>query len=423
EFYNGATKLGEDLTSPYTYSWSGVSAGNYQLTARAIDNAGTSATSAVVNITVNNPANTAPTVTITSPANNTTYTAPASITIVANASDTDGTVSQVEFFQGTNKLGEVTSSPYSFTWNSVAAGTYALTARATDNLGAASTSAVVNVTVNAPANQGPTVSITSPSNNATFTAPATISIGATASDPDGSVVKVEFFQGTTKLGEDLTSPYSISWESVQAGSYSLTARVTDNLGAVATSEAVNVTVSAPASPSITGFNPTSGAVGTEVTITGTNLSRATSVTFGPSSAQITANSASQVKALVPAVNGKLPRGFNISVSTAGGSVTAKDKFTITPGVAANSTSALQSAEWIEGGVGLVVYPNPFSDKVTVSFALSKEGSYTLSLYDEKGMLIALLKEGKSKANQNHTLEIDGSKLAVGVYFIRLEREG
>ncbi|MFD3002783.1 Ig-like domain-containing protein, partial [Pontibacter toksunensis] len=179
--------------------------------------------------------NQSPSVAITSPANNATYTAPATISIAATASDTDGTVSKVEFFSGTTKLGEDLTSPYSYSWSGVAAGTYSLTARATDNGNAVTTSAAVTVTVSAAANQAPSVAITSPANNATYTAPATIDIAATASDTDGTVSKVEFFSGTTKLGEDLTSPYSYSWSGVAAGTYSLTARATDNGNAVTTS--------------------------------------------------------------------------------------------------------------------------------------------------------------------------------------------
>jgi len=100
--------------------------------------------------TGNNP----PTVSITSPANGATFTAPANITINATASDSDGTVSQVAFYQGATLLGTDTSSPYSFAWNSVGAGSYVLTARATDNGGAVSTSAVVNITVNPPGSGG-----------------------------------------------------------------------------------------------------------------------------------------------------------------------------------------------------------------------------------------------------------------------------
>ena len=66
-----------------------------------------------------------------------------------DASDADGSVSKVEFFNGAAKLGEDTTAPYGFTWSGVAAGTYTLTARATDNLGATTTSAASTITVNA----------------------------------------------------------------------------------------------------------------------------------------------------------------------------------------------------------------------------------------------------------------------------------
>lgn len=94
----------------------------------------------------------------------------------------------------------------------------------------------------APTNQSPTVSITAPVNNATFPAPASMSINANAADADGTISKVEFYQGTTKLGEDLSSPYSFSWSNVAAGTYSLSAKATDNANASTTSGIITVVV-------------------------------------------------------------------------------------------------------------------------------------------------------------------------------------
>ncbi|HXU06142.1 MAG TPA: galactose oxidase-like domain-containing protein, partial [Polyangia bacterium] len=95
----------------------------------------------------------------------------------------------------------------------------------------------------------PTVTLTQPANGATFTAPATIDLAANASDTDGSVTKVEFFNGQTKLGEDTTAPYTFTWSDVGAGSYSLTARATDDLGGATTSLASGITVNnAPPPP-------------------------------------------------------------------------------------------------------------------------------------------------------------------------------
>jgi bacillolysin len=91
----------------------------------------------------------------------------------------------------------------------------------------------------------PTVSITSPAEGAAFPSGSNITITASAADSGGTVTKVEFFEGANKLGEDTTgpSPYSFSWNNVPAGSYTLTAKATDNDGAAATSGPVHITVS------------------------------------------------------------------------------------------------------------------------------------------------------------------------------------
>jgi len=93
------------------------------------------------------PTNAPPTVVIANPTNNAAFTAPANMTITADASDSDGSISRVEFFDAADKLGETTNSPYSLAWSNVAAGTYTLTAKATDNLGATATSAPVTVSI------------------------------------------------------------------------------------------------------------------------------------------------------------------------------------------------------------------------------------------------------------------------------------
>jgi hypothetical protein len=97
-------------------------------------------------------------VSLSSPANNATFTAPANITLTATASDSDGTVSKVEFFSGPSLLATALNSPYNFVWNNVLAGNYSLTATATDNLNASNTSAAVNVTVGSVGTSTPFVS-------------------------------------------------------------------------------------------------------------------------------------------------------------------------------------------------------------------------------------------------------------------------
>jgi hypothetical protein len=91
--------------------------------------------------------NEAPVVTLTEPASGSTLSAPATFSLVANATDADGTIAAVEFFEGGNSLGRVTIPPFVWSWSGVPEGSYLLTAVATDNLGATSSSEGVAVTV------------------------------------------------------------------------------------------------------------------------------------------------------------------------------------------------------------------------------------------------------------------------------------
>jgi len=185
--------------------------------------------------------NSPPTVTLTQPADGASFTAPATISLSATASDTDGTVTKVEFFNGVTKLGEDTTAPFGFTWSGVGAGSYTLTARATDDLGATATSAPSRITVGT-TNVPPTVSLTFPADGASFPWKPTITVTATAADSDGTVTKVEFLDGTKILGQDTTAPYAFTWRNVPVGTHVLTARATDNRGAVTTSSVVSITV-------------------------------------------------------------------------------------------------------------------------------------------------------------------------------------
>ena len=97
-------------------------------------------------LTVSN-ADNPPWVTLTAPSNPADYQAPASIPLSASAQDFDGTVTNVAFYSGTKKLGQVASSPYNFTWSGVPLGHYFVTATATDNGGASRSSDPVEVFV------------------------------------------------------------------------------------------------------------------------------------------------------------------------------------------------------------------------------------------------------------------------------------
>ena len=109
------------------------------------------------------PANQPPSVSLTAPASAAIFTGLASITLSATASDVDGTIERVDFYSGSTLLGSDTSSPYSFSWNDVLAGSYSLTAVARDNAGATTVSATRDITVTAVAL--PSTAVFTPSSN------------------------------------------------------------------------------------------------------------------------------------------------------------------------------------------------------------------------------------------------------------------
>jgi hypothetical protein len=194
----------------------------------------------------------APTVNITTPSAGATFVAPASVELTANANVSGGTVTNVEYFAGTTSLGHATVSPFSVTANIPAAGSYALKAVATAG-GISGTSAVVNITVVS----SPTVTITAPGEGAVFAAPATVNIAANATVSGGTVTNVSFYNQTTLLGSDQSSPFSLTASNLAPGAYSLTAVATAS-GVSGTSAVVNVTVVSPIAITLTGPSASAG---------------------------------------------------------------------------------------------------------------------------------------------------------------------
>ncbi len=143
EFFVDGVSIGTDNSSPYSINYTGT-LGSHTITASATDNLGVVGSSTAITISVGS--NPPPTISITSPLNGDLFVAPAVVTITANASDPNGTVSNVNFYVNGSLVGSDATSPYSFNWTSVI-GTAVITAKATDNQGAQTTSAGVTISV------------------------------------------------------------------------------------------------------------------------------------------------------------------------------------------------------------------------------------------------------------------------------------
>jgi hypothetical protein len=267
EFFIDGTKEGEDNSSPWQYTWN-ATAGSHQITARATDDKGAQKTSSPVSISVSAPTPVPPVVSVTAPTNGAVLTTSSPVTIRATATDTDGTIAKVEFFVNGTSIGEDISSPFEIVWNAVQ-GTTAISAKATDNSNTSTTSESVTVTVNPGSSNLPVVNITSPGAGSHLTANSQVVIEATASDAGGSITKVEFLVNGTKIGEDNTAPYQITWTAL-TGTRNLLARATDNEGNQVNSSVVTVLVNAGTSPVVSISGPASGATiatGSVVSIT------------------------------------------------------------------------------------------------------------------------------------------------------------
>ncbi len=181
--------------------------------------------------------NVLPTVSITSPADGTGFITGTVVNIAATAADAGGSVTGVEFFVDGVSVGTDNTAPYTATYTGVI-GSHTITAVATDNEGATTTSS--SVIINVQNNPAPNVAITAPAAAAGFITGDVVNITATATD-NGSVTQVQFFVDGVSVGTDLTSPYAATYTAT-LGNHTITAVATDDLGLTATSTAVSISV-------------------------------------------------------------------------------------------------------------------------------------------------------------------------------------
>jgi PKD repeat protein len=236
EFFVDGVSVGVDNTAPYEVVYN-ATVGSHTITATAID--GDCLTGNAQSVSVSVSSNSAPAVTLDAP---TIAVEGSSITLSSTASDSDGSITQVEFFVDGVSVGTDATSPYSVVWVATLGANQTITAVATDDSGLSTTSNTVLITVNG--NNAPTVSITFPFSTSDFTAPEMVALTAEAFDADGSVVSVEFFINGELVGTATSTPFIVNWMSV-AGPAEIVAVATDSNGAQTTSVSVNLEVLDP----------------------------------------------------------------------------------------------------------------------------------------------------------------------------------
>ncbi|MEZ8140592.1 chitinase [Enterovibrio norvegicus FF-33] len=169
--------------------------------------------------------NVPPVVSVTSPLNNTQFTDGDTLSLSASASDSDGSVSDVEFFANGLSLGVVNATPYTLSWTATE-GQYTISAVVTDNEGASSEQSV-SVTV-VPPDFGfpPSAQLTNPTSTSQIKVGDNVPLQVLASDADGPIARVDFYVDNQLVGTDNTEPFEVSWPATE-GSHTFNAKATD----------------------------------------------------------------------------------------------------------------------------------------------------------------------------------------------------
>lgn len=194
--------------------------------------------------TGNNP----PEVAITSPSNNAKIKAGVETTISVNATDSDGTIEQVEFYVDGTSLGIDNTAPYSFAYTPTE-GTHQITATATDNLKATTTSTSITIVVSN--NIAPVVTIKAPKKARI----GAVTLEANATDEDGTIKHVAFYVDSALVGKDSIAPYAYDWSAV-LGKHTVYAIATDDKGDKGNSNTDSIEIFSNILPEITILSPT-----------------------------------------------------------------------------------------------------------------------------------------------------------------------
>ncbi|RTQ48200.1 T9SS type A sorting domain-containing protein [Hymenobacter gummosus] len=328
-----------------------------------------------------------------------TVTVPTPAPTIASFTPASGPVGTVVTITGTNFTGATAVS-----FNGTAATTFTV-----------SSATSITATVPTGATTG-TISVTTPSGTATSTSSFTVTTPTPAptvasftptSGPVGTVVTITgtnftgatavSFNGTAATTFSVTNATTIS-ATVPTGATTGTIAVTTPGGTATSTGSFTVTVPTPA-PTITAISPSTGAIGSLVTITGTNLTGATAVAFnGVNAPSFTVVSATSITVTVPtgATTG------TISVTTPGGTASSPNVFTVTTSTAARAASILD---------GLTVYPNPVERTLYVRLA----GAAPAAEVQVTDMLGRVVLSGRLAADGS----FDTSRLPAGQYLVKL----
>ncbi|TDF34611.1 hypothetical protein EYS14_22905 [Alteromonadaceae bacterium M269] len=250
EFRLGTGVWISDMQFPYSHDFGVLAAGNYELSVRSRDDNGTFSVISSINIKVN----ALPTLSVSAPETNAIYTPSQSVVATASASDSDGSVTAVEFRLDSGAWVPVTEIPYSRDFGALSVGDHIVSIRARDNDGAYTGTVSRDIRVNA----APTISVSAPANNAVFDETQPVVASASATDSGGSIAAVEFSLDGGAWAIDAQEPYSNDFGRLSAGAHTISYRARDNDGTY--SSTVDRVIRVNAAPAVAVSNPANNTV-------------------------------------------------------------------------------------------------------------------------------------------------------------------
>jgi hypothetical protein len=279
-----------------------------------------------------------------------------------------------------------------------------------------------SLVIRSTSNTLPSVTISSPSSGSSHAAPASIAINVNATDADGTISKVEFYNGNTKLGEDATTPFSYVWSNIVAGSYTIRVVAIDDRGGQSTAQ-VNVSVSSGTGAVVYkhcnyGGYAISLPIGTytlnQLLMKGALNNDISSLQVN-SGYEIVLYNSDNFQGSAYLFRGNF--GCLVSVGLSNGTTVNLNDWTTSVVVrqsTARTTGNSEAVSPLEGAAvpSLTVSPNPATNRVIIQYG--EPGSYfDVDVIDVNGAVVS--KVSRMKSGQ----PLNVASLKTGVYFVRI----
>lgn len=253
QFLNGDTLIGSVSAPPWQFDWVSPPSGRHSIRVVSVNHSGLNGVSGVVDILINH----TPNIQLKRDAEQEVVRVGDVIRLHAEASDPDGTVEQVVYYQD-DEIIEIQEQPPFFIDRTISQPRqYLFHARAVDDLGGVTDSNTISVI----GDSAPLANLTLSPPGQSYYEGDPVLFNVSAEDLEEEVVRVDFYNGWTFLGSDFTEPYSVTLANLTRGDHVIMARAVDPHGEGPISNPVRIRIQARNyPPTIHFFEPFENAI-------------------------------------------------------------------------------------------------------------------------------------------------------------------